>query len=715
MPSIHPDYEYDIFISYRQNDNKRDGWVTKFVDALRDELEATIKDPISIYFDENPNDGLLETHQVDASLVKKLKCLVFIPIVSQTYCDETSFAWEHEFLPFVKMAKEDQLGINLTLSNGNVTSRVLPIRIHDLDAEDKHVLEAVLDGPLRAIDFIYSEPGVNSPLKPSDNRDINLEKIDYHHQINKVANALKDIGRSIIRQSDGEIKIPVIKTVEPKIKSSKKGVYLGLAAVIIALLSYWGYSQFFNSSPALVEDVTIAVLAFDDQSPDGDQEWLGDGMADEILNVLAKVNGLQVTGKTSSFSFKGKGLTTKVIGETLNVTTVLEGSVSKIGDKLRITAQLIDVDTDAHIWSKRYDRDAADIFAIVDEVAQSIAGSLRSELSIEELGNIKVTNRVDPEVLEYYLKGHLFFDEYISARSEDNFKQAENMFNRVISADSTYADAYAGLTNLYWQKAEFGDKRYEKKSDSVSNIAYAIDPNNAYVLIARGLRYLWDISGKNNIDSAFHYFTKAYKINPDDLFALQNIVNLHQMTGLFDEAIAIDRRILGSDPLNMFSRGTLAFSLFRSGNYQEAKVNYEKVLELDQNNLNANAYLLILAVLYDKDLLEATKRYEKIKELYPDRDFSSFEAMVLALAGKKEEALGLRQTLQVHALLDMKKEAIDSWSAPNNYTGYYTYVSLHSSMQVQFIIDEPVVQETLIEAKKIHRERLAKYGHLFDE
>ena len=104
MASIHPDYEYDIFISYRQNDNKRDGWVTKFVDALRDELEATLKNPVSIYFDENPQDGLLETHQVDASLAKKLKCLVFIPIISQTYCDESSFAWEHEFLPFVEMA-----------------------------------------------------------------------------------------------------------------------------------------------------------------------------------------------------------------------------------------------------------------------------------------------------------------------------------------------------------------------------------------------------------------------------------------------------------------------------------------------------------------------------------------------------------------------------------------------------------------------------------
>jgi len=95
-------YEYDIFISYRQKDNKYDGWVSEFVDNLRKELEATFKEDISVYFDFNPNDGLLETHDVDASLMEKLKCLIFIPIISRTYCDPKSFAWEHEFKVFVE-------------------------------------------------------------------------------------------------------------------------------------------------------------------------------------------------------------------------------------------------------------------------------------------------------------------------------------------------------------------------------------------------------------------------------------------------------------------------------------------------------------------------------------------------------------------------------------------------------------------------------------
>jgi hypothetical protein len=107
MSSIIEGYNYDIFISYRQKDNKHDGWVTKFVDNLKGELEATFKEDISVYFDENPHDRLQETHNVDKSLEGKLKCLIFIPILSQTYCDPNSYAWQYEFLAFLRMAEKD--------------------------------------------------------------------------------------------------------------------------------------------------------------------------------------------------------------------------------------------------------------------------------------------------------------------------------------------------------------------------------------------------------------------------------------------------------------------------------------------------------------------------------------------------------------------------------------------------------------------------------
>jgi hypothetical protein len=191
MASIIPGYENDVFISYRQKDNKHDGWVTEFVSNLKAELESTFKEEISVYFDINPHGGLLETHDVDASLKEKLKCLVLIPIVSRTYCDPNAFAWQYEFKPFIEQASKDKFGLKIKLSSGYVSNRVLPVRIHDIDEEDKDIIENELDGALRSIDFIYKESGVNRALKPTDNKNENQHKTSYRNQINKIASSGK--------------------------------------------------------------------------------------------------------------------------------------------------------------------------------------------------------------------------------------------------------------------------------------------------------------------------------------------------------------------------------------------------------------------------------------------------------------------------------------------------------------------------------------------
>ena len=156
MPSLISGYEYDIFISYRHKDNKSDGWVTEFVRTLRSELEATFKEDISIYFDENPHDGLLQHHEVDDSLKEKLRCLILIPIVSQTYCDPKAFAWQHELIAFIKLASEDKLGLKTKVGGGNTASRVLPVRIHEVEPRDKKLFEEATGGVMRPIDFIKS-------------------------------------------------------------------------------------------------------------------------------------------------------------------------------------------------------------------------------------------------------------------------------------------------------------------------------------------------------------------------------------------------------------------------------------------------------------------------------------------------------------------------------------------------------------------------------
>jgi hypothetical protein len=207
MASILPDFEYDIFISYRHNDNKYDRWVSDFVHNLSLELVATLKDRLSIYFDENPEDGLRETHNVDKSLSKKLKSMIFLPIISSTYCDTTSFAWQQEFLPFKKLALESRMGLDIGLTNGNVASRILPIRIHELDLEDVQLLEHELSGTLRSIDFIYKSTGVNRSLRPEDDANAagNQSGTIYRNQINKVANAIKEIVQGIKRSQQAPV------------------------------------------------------------------------------------------------------------------------------------------------------------------------------------------------------------------------------------------------------------------------------------------------------------------------------------------------------------------------------------------------------------------------------------------------------------------------------------------------------------------------------
>jgi hypothetical protein len=193
MNSIFATYEYDIFISYRHNDNQFDGWVTEFVEKLKMELHATLKDKLHIYFDQSKNEGLHENHLVGESLGPKLNAAFFIPIVSKTYCDLESFAWSKEFCAFIENNKATGNPLEITLPNGNVASRILPIRIHNLDMEDSILIEQNLNGRLRSIDFVYEQAGTDRPLRLRDDDHYLPGNLVYRNQINKVALAIKEL------------------------------------------------------------------------------------------------------------------------------------------------------------------------------------------------------------------------------------------------------------------------------------------------------------------------------------------------------------------------------------------------------------------------------------------------------------------------------------------------------------------------------------------
>jgi len=298
MPSIIPGYEYDIFISYRHKDNKplsgaarhgdghntSGGWVTEFVNDLSKELESTFKEDISIYYDSNPVDGLLETHNVDKSLEGKLKCLIFIPIVSQIYCDPRSFAWQNEFCAFNKMAQSEPIGRDIKLRNGNVASRILPVMIHNLDAEDRNLIESELDSKLRSIDFIFRSPGVNRPLLPDDKRQENANNLFYRDQINKVANAIKEIVSAI------------------KYPERSSDAYSDGSTEEMEDASY--ITENVNKPEQTLLEKSLAVLPFVSLSHDPSQEYFADGITENILIQLASLPQLRVISRTSVMRYK---------------------------------------------------------------------------------------------------------------------------------------------------------------------------------------------------------------------------------------------------------------------------------------------------------------------------------------------------------------------------------------------------------------------------
>ena len=212
MAALLPEFEYDIFISYRHNDS---AWMDEFIVGLQTALRAVIKPSLSIYYDKDGTDGLGDTHLVQASLDHRVRrSIILIPLISLTYCDTTRYSWQHEFIPFLEQAKHDILGLNLNLPGGNVGSRILPLRIYNLEMEDKQLLEQTLGGQLRSIDFVYQEPGnvnLNRPLQVND--DLLPRPADgllYRNQINKVANAIKELVTAIrLRQSAGPAAPPV--------------------------------------------------------------------------------------------------------------------------------------------------------------------------------------------------------------------------------------------------------------------------------------------------------------------------------------------------------------------------------------------------------------------------------------------------------------------------------------------------------------------------
>jgi TolB-like protein/Tfp pilus assembly protein PilF len=588
MSSIIEGYNYDIFISYRQKDNKHDGWITEFVDNLKGELESTFKEEVSVYFDINPHDGLLETHDVNASLKEKLKCLVFIPIISQTYCDSKSFAWQHEFCAFNELAKVDQFGRDIRLASGNVASRILPIKIHDIEPEDKILLENELGGVLRCIEFIYKSAGVNRPLNPSDNIDKNLNKTYYRDQINKVANAVKEIITAIKKhnQQEGAVSKEVVNA-KPKPKQNLKAKIIIATVIVLALIVVLGYFLIPTlSKPKEQLEKSIAVLPFRNDSPNDSTTYFLNGVMEEILNNLQKISDFsRVLSRTSTEQYRGSTKTSlPKIAKELNVNYIVEGSGQKYGNKFVLRVQLIAAGNEKHLWGKSYDREireTSDIISMQNEVAQSIAAELKTIITPEEKQLINKIPTTNLTAYDFYQQGR---DEY----AKGSLKKAETLYHKALKYDSTFAKAYSGLAWVYWDRHLVKEKEYFSKNfmDSVlilTSIALTYDDKLSEVYTLRGKYYheIW------KPEQALEEYDKAIKLNPNDWMAYYEKGESYynndflNMINYIQKAASINR---GAELPYLLSDLGLAYA--GAGFPEKANHYYQDRLKLDGDSLS---------------------------------------------------------------------------------------------------------------------------------
>ena len=356
--------------------------------------------------------------------------------------------------------------------------------------------------------------------------------------------------------------------------------------------------------PAPESVASIAVLPFVNRSQSVEDEYFSDGLADELLNVLLKIKGIRVSARASSFYFKGKDVLIAEVGRALNVATVLDGSVRKAGNRVRISVQLVKVADGQHLWSETYDRMLDDVFAVQDDIAQAVVKELRRTLLAEgtdseesEQARAEVAaavrgRRGDPEAYELYLRGR-----YLLSSTDDGPARAQEMFRRAIERAPTFASAYAGLGESYvlqtWLSSRDREETVSKARAALAR-ALALDDQLSEACVLSGqvrMYFEYDWLG------AEEDFRKAIALEPGSDIAHREYASLLSLTGRFEEGLEEARRAQALDPLSVNATHELGYELLAIGRLDEAAAEFHKAIDLNPNWIWGNIKLGMAAAL----------------------------------------------------------------------------------------------------------------------
>jgi adenylate cyclase len=449
-------------------------------------------------------------------------------------------------------------------------------------------------------------------------------------------------------------------------KSGGRGRWVGLATTVIfvavAAVVFLGRDRkppanTARTSPAAgsavrgVDPRSIAVLPFVDMSQAKDQEYFSDGVSEELLNLLSKITELKVAARTSSFSFKGKEVEVPEIAQELHVAYVLEGSVRKSGDQVRITAQLIQAADGFHLWSETYDRTLDDIFKIQDEIAADVV----KELKVTLLGVAPKARTTDPRAYALYLQARQLA-RHVTAEA---FARSDSLLRQVLEIDPRYAPAWIGLANNFINKVNGGMLSYQEGFANAREAeARALDIDPEYAPAHAGLGWI-AMYGDNDLAGAAREFERALALDPTNLDVRGTAASLLQSLGRLDESLAVREAVVRQDPVNVISLFNLGITQIWAGRFNEAIATLRTVLSLSPGRGGAH-YQLGTALLLKGDAGGALVEFDQ----------ETSEAWRMVGLPMAYHALGRKADSDAALAVLIEKDAVD---AASNIASVYAF------------------------------------------
>jgi serine/threonine protein kinase/Tfp pilus assembly protein PilF len=519
----------------------------------------------------------------------------------------------------------------------------------------------------------------------------------------------------------GEISITaVIQKRDPKKRNIKKHVLWG-AAILLLVFIFIATNFFWPLSKTTKAQASIAVLPFKDMSQQKDQEYFCEGMTEELITKLGKIEEMKVIARTSIMRYKNTDKSIKEIGNALDVANILEGSIRKEGDNVRVAIKLINVEDESHIWSEDYNKKLSGIFELQSEVAGAIAEALQIKLTSNKTLEFKAAEPKNVEAYEYYLKGMYQLNRrYVISESEKALYNALDMFNKAIDIESSYALAYVGLGAAYIH--QFDASAYQNQEAlalAKNNYIHALqlDPNSAEA--NAGISIIHSIEG--DFDNAYQSLRTSIKLNPNNAETDFRSAMLLRNRGLFHESIRFFSKAKDLNPFYVATYTNMAQDLIFIGKYDQASILLKKAKEIEPEFVpihSMEAQLAIITTKYD----QAEAIISQAEKIHPGR-IALEKALLHAARGEKEKALSFSShpvfffiVGEVYALLGMKDKAIQEIIRENSQNrGYYYYLNLINNPLLRNLGGDPRFLKFVEEQKQKHEEYLQKYGDLVAE